>query len=98
MHRLEYALALASSALMLTLVANQALADLFTPEVFSREQQNPPAAALQTENKRLHNAGTRHETRETERTNRMPQPRGDWISLPVKAHPPDQPTAPGLRF
>lgn len=99
MHRLGYTHAIASSiALILpVLMAGNASAELFAPEVFGRAPQHATTTEPAQRNN-LHNARLQPVPENTERTSSKARLYDRWISLPVNAPQYDQPPPPGLRF
>lgn len=99
MHRLGYIHAIASSiALILpALLAGNASAELFAPEVFGRAPQHATTFEPAPRNN-LHNARLQPQPANTELTSSKARLNDRWISLPVKAPQYDQPPPPGLRF
>lgn len=99
MHRLGYTHAIASSiALILpVLMAGNASAELFAPEVFGRAPQHVTTTEPAQRNN-LHNARLQPEPENTELTSSKARLYDRWISLPVNAPQYDQPPPPGLRF
>lgn len=99
MHRLGYTHAIASSiALILpVLMAGNASAELFAPEVFGRAPQHATTTEPAQRNN-LHNARLQPEPENTELTSSKARLYDRWISLPVNAPQYDQPPPPGLRF
>ncbi|OHC27342.1 MAG: hypothetical protein A3J71_06700 [Pseudomonadales bacterium RIFCSPHIGHO2_02_FULL_60_43] len=99
MHRLGYTHAIASSiALILpALLAGNASAELFAPEVFGRAPQHVTTTEPAQRNN-LHNARLQPEPENTELTSSKARLYDRWISLPVNAPQYDQPPPPGLRF
>lgn len=99
MYRLGYIHAIASSiALILpALLAGNASAELFAPEVFGRAPQHATIAEPAPRNN-LHNARLQPQPEKTELTSSKARLYDLWISLPVKAPQYDQPPPPGLRF
>ncbi len=99
MHRLGYTHAIASSiALILpALMAGNASAELFAPEVFGRAPQHVTTTEPAQRNN-LHNARLQPEPENTELTSSKARLYDRWISLPVNAPQYDQPPPPGLRF
>lgn len=99
MHRLGYTHAIASSiALILpVLMAGNASAELFAPEVFGRAPRHVTTTEPAQRNN-LHNARLQPEPENTELTSSKARLYDRWISLPVNAPQYDQPPPPGLRF
>lgn len=99
MHRLGYIHAIAGSiALILpALLAGNASAEFFAPEVFGRAPQHvtttEPAPRYN-----LHNARLQPEPENTELTSSKARLYDRWISLQVNAPQYDQPPPPRLRF
>lgn len=99
MHRLGYIHVIASGiALILpVLMADNASAELFAPEVFGRAPQHVTTTEPAQRNN-LHNARLQPEPENTERTSSKARLYDRWISLPVNAPQYDQPPPPRLRF
>jgi len=99
MHRLGYTHAIASSIALLlpALLAGNASAELFAPEVFGRAPQHVTTTEPAQRNN-LHNARLQPEPENTELTSSKARLYDRWISLPVNAPQYDQPPPPGLRF
>ncbi|HZX15862.1 MAG TPA: hypothetical protein VFF22_03215 [Pseudomonas sp.] len=99
MHTLGHTHALPSSIalILLALLAGNASAELFAPEVFSRAPQ-PATTAEAARSSNLHNARLQPEKDHTELARSTVRLNSRWISLPVKAPQHDQSPPSGLRF